>query len=127
MGLKEWRSSILGSNQQIDGIICGAYVIYAMTLITFGNHDSMYQHFTLDKIVPLRCYIFNSIIQRKIHVLSNACPKCNHWYKSKANSIDGDMVACDSCNIWTHLACTHYSHLCELANVNFICIACSVE
>jgi Ulp1 protease family, C-terminal catalytic domain/PHD-finger len=127
MNLKEWRSSIMRSNQQVDGINCGAYVMFAMTLITFGNYDWMYQHFTLDKILPFRCYVFNCIIQREIHVLSNACPKCKLWYKSRENAHDGEMVGCDSCNIWTHLACTHYSTLDEAAEANYICIACNVE
>jgi hypothetical protein len=121
--IRDWRCSNLRSNQQVDGVSCDAYVMFAMTLLSFGNYTTMSHHFTPGMIDPMRCYVFNSIINREIHVLNHARPKCKHWY----NCNDGDMVACDSCNLWTHLACTHYSSLREANLSDYVRSVCSED
>jgi hypothetical protein len=107
----------------IDGVSCGAYVMFAMTLLTFGTFSISSPNFTPDMIQPFRCYVFNCIMQEEFHVLAYACPVCLHWYTSKEGG--PEMVACDICGIWTHLACTPYKSLCEANRSYFVCKNCN--
>jgi hypothetical protein len=55
---KGWKEKfmvcgMLKSARQVDGIICGAYIIHSMTLISFGNYITMWQNFTPEMVVPL--------------------------------------------------------------------------
>jgi hypothetical protein len=94
--------SMFKSPQQFDGVSCGAYVMFVMTLLTFGTYSIMSSNFTPDMIQPFWGYVFNCIMQEEFHELAYACPVCLHWYTSKEGG--PEMVACDLCGIWTHLA-----------------------
>jgi Ulp1 family protease len=87
--LKEgWKEELLEcgmleSSNQVDGVSCGAYIVYSMTLISFGKYTTMWKTLTPNMIAPLRCYVFYCIIQNEFHVLAHVCPICKHWYNCK--------------------------------------------
>jgi PHD-finger len=110
---------MLKSAQQVDGISCGAYIMYSITLISFGKYTTMWQNFTPEMVVPLRCFVFNCIVQNEFHVLAHECTTCKHWYNRKSCG----MVACDICDVWTHIKCTSMS-LSEAKIKDYICNHC---
>jgi Ulp1 family protease len=81
---KKWKISLLESQQQKDGVSCGAYCMFAMTLISFKTYSANWQKMVPEMIYPMRCYVFNCLVQREFHVLTHACPKCLQWYIKKA-------------------------------------------
>jgi Ulp1 protease family, C-terminal catalytic domain/MULE transposase domain len=119
-GEKKWKRTMLKSPQQIDGVSCGAYVMFSMAMISFGTYERDWQKFSPDMIFAFRCYVFNCLIQDEFHVLAHECPTCFNWYCKKS----GRMVACDLCNIWTHIDCTQLEDEEELKNADFFCVKC---
>jgi PHD-finger len=100
---------------------CGAYIMYSMTLISFGKYTTLWQTFTPEMVVPLRCFVFNCIVQNEFHVLAHVCTICNHWYNRQSVG----MVACDICEVWALIKCTGMSlSEAKVKDYNYICNPC---